>query len=55
MKSPVERLLEYIERNYPNSMPNANEQERMLMSEKIQLQIAYNQGFSNAKRIYEKE
>lgn len=55
MKSPVERLFEYIKEKYPNAMPSNSEQERLLMSEKINLQIAYNQGYSRAKRTYEQQ
>jgi hypothetical protein len=54
MKTPVERLFQYIQDKYPDSMPNQAEQERLLMSEKIQQQLAYNQGFLKAKHIYEK-
>jgi hypothetical protein len=53
MKTPVERLLGYIKEKYPKSMPNEAEQERLLMSEKIQQQLAYNQGFLKAKHLYE--
>lgn len=53
MKTPVERLFDYIREKYPESMPSQAEQDRLLKSEQIHLQIAYNQGFINAKRKYE--
>ena len=54
MKTPVERLLEYIRDKYPESMPNQAEQARLLRSEQIQQQLAYGQGFLKAKHLYEK-
>jgi hypothetical protein len=54
MKTPVERLFEYIRDKYPDSMPNQAEQDRLLKSEQIQQQLAYNQGYLKAKHLYEK-
>ena len=41
MKTPVERLFEYIKEKYPEAMPSEAEQNRLLKSEMIQQHVAY--------------
>lgn len=53
MKTPIEKLFDYLIAMYPQAMPNIAEQERLLVDEKIHLQEAYNAGFSYAKKMYE--
>ena len=53
MKTPVERLFEYIKEKYPKAMPSEAEQNRLLKSEMIQQHLAYQQGFLKAKHKYE--
>ena len=53
MKTPVERLFEYIKEKYPEAMPSVAEQNRLLKSEMIQQHLAYQQGFLKAKHKYE--
>lgn len=53
MKTPVEKLLDFLRENSPAALPNELEQERFLMSEKIERQLAYNAGFAYAKKLYE--
>lgn len=53
MKTPIEKLFDYLRAMYPQAMPHTAEQERLLVDEKIHLQEAYNTGFSYAKKMYE--
>jgi len=41
--------------HHPDSVPSQTEIERWVMAEKIENQMAYNAGFTNAKRIYQME
>jgi hypothetical protein len=55
MKTPIENLIAWLKLNHPDSVPSQTEIERWVMAEKIDNQMAYNAGFSNAKRIYQME
>jgi hypothetical protein len=55
MKTPIENLIAWLKLHHPDSVPSQTEIERWVMAEKIENQMAYNAGFSNAKRIYQIE
>lgn len=53
MKTAIERFVEWLEEHHPHAVPTPEVLEHLKMLEKIDQQMAYNAGFSNAKNIYD--
>ena len=52
MKTAVERLVEWLEKNHPEAVPGIQVVDHLRTIELLEQQKAYNAGFSKAKSIY---
>ena len=49
MKSPVERLIEYIDTHCPEKKLSRNDREYYIFAEKLEQQMYYNQGYKKGR------
>ena len=52
MKTAVERLVEWLEKNHPEAVPGIEVVDHLRTIELLEQQKAYNAGFIKAKSIY---